>query len=643
VALLVLSLGVFAWRCTGDPAIPFVVQDARAPWIGYPLPPAGVVTSALLDDLPTTVFVRVFESPASGEGRLRIRALRRFEVHLNGKPVPAPPAPRHWKEYVELPVQLAAGANTLAVSVVNPTGPGLLSLVLEEAPTPLQSDARFVVSTLALPTRGARLLGGAAANPNSFTMPSPREGLAARGVLPAAGFALAALIFVALRGERGREWAPFARRALPGLIALLWLALLVKAVAIPLRVGFDAHHHVDYVEYLLERGHLPLASDGWSMFHPPLYYAPTAALVAAQRWLAPEAETLLAWRLVGWAAGLGTALLCGALAVRLMGRSRESALAAGFAALLPMNLYISSYLTNESLAATACTALILATVALLLRARTRPRDVLLWAGLAALALLTKYTAWLVAGVAGCFLLVAWARNERLPARRLARNGALALAVVAAVAGWFYVRNLIHLGQLFPLNTDLPGATQAWWQQPGYYTPAFFLHFGDALRHPFLSGFHTAWDSFYATLWGDGQLAGQVTARLRHPYWDWDLMAAGYALALPASAAVLLGVGLSLRRALHAPEAGTRAAYSFLLTLSWALLLSVLYMTLRQPDYGPAKSFYALAGIGPLSIYFATGLGALDRWLEQHGLTWARTLQWGWLGATAMTFALSYTT
>ena len=47
-----------------------------------------------------------------------------------------------------------------------------------------------------------------------------------------------------------------------------------------------------------------------------------------------------------------------------------------------------------------------------------------------------------------------------------------------------MRNLVHLGQLFPLNTDLPGATQAWWQQPGYYTPAFFLHFGDALRHPF---------------------------------------------------------------------------------------------------------------------------------------------------------------
>jgi hypothetical protein len=639
----VLALGAFAWRCAGDPAIPFVVQDARAPWIGYPLPPAGVVTSAPLDALPSTVFVRIFESPAAGEGHLRIRALRRFEVNLNGQPVPTPPATRHWKEYVELPVRIAAGSNTLAVSVVNPTGPGLLSLELEGAPTPLQSDAGFVVTTLALPTRGARLLRGAAANPNSFTMPSPGEGFAARGILPAAGFALAALIFVALGGERGREWRRFAGRALPGLIALLWLALLVKAAAIPLHVGFDAHHHVDYVAYLLDRGELPLASDGWSMFHPPLYYVPTAALVTAQRWLAPEAETLLAWRLVGWAAGLGTALLCGALAVRLLGRTREAALAAGFAALLPMNLYISSYLTNESLAATTCTALILATVTLLVRAGTRPRDVLLWAGLAALALLTKYTAWLVTGVAGCFLLVAWARSERLPARTLARHGALALVVVAAIAGWFYVRNLVHLGQPFPLNTDLPGATQAWWQQPGYYTPAFFLHFGDALRHPFLAGFHAAWDSLYATLWGDGQLAGQVTARLRHPYWDWDLMAAGYALALPASAAVLLGVALSLGRAFSDPEAGVRAAHSFLLTLSWALLLSVLYMTLRQPDYGPAKSFYALSGIGPLAVYFATGVGALDRWLEQHTLPWARALLWGWLGATALTFALSYLT
>lgn len=637
-----LSLGAFAWRCTRDPAVPFLVQDEAAPWIGYPLPPAGIVTAARLDDLPATTFTRTFEAPRAGPARLTLRALRRFEVWLDGERLPAPPPPRHWREYTELPVALGAGAHELVVSVVNPTGPGLLSLRLEGPDVTLRSDEGFVASAHGLRARPARLVTGTSPNPNAFTMPSPREGLAERGVVPAAGFALGALLFLATRSGAGRRLASRAPRAtLPALVVLLWLALLARASAIPLAVGFDARHHVDYVRFLLERGALPLATDGWSMFHPPAYYATTAALVALQGWLAPAANTLLAWKLVGWAAGLGTALLCGVLAARLFGPGRESALAAGFAALLPMNLYVSCYPTNESLAATASTAVVLATVTLLLRARTRLRDAALWAVWVALALLTKYTAWIVAGTGAFFLLVAGWRNERLRPGALAGRAAVATAVVAGLAGWLYARNLLHFGQPFPLNTDLPGAVQVWWQQPGYYTPAFFLRFGEVLSHPFLAGFHTAWDSFYATLWGDGQLAGQVTARLRHPFWDWELMAIGYWLALPASAAIALGTALVLRDAFRAPTGGARAARSFLLALSWALLVSVLWMTLRQPDYGPAKAFYALAGIGPLALFFARGVGAVDRRLEDAGSVWARTLLWGWLGATALVFALSY--
>jgi len=597
-----------------------------------------VVTAAPLDDLPATVFGRGFEAPAGGEALLRIRALRRFEVRLNGEELPAPPAPRHWRTFSEIPVRLRAGVNELAVAVRNPTGPGLLSLELRGAGEPVRSDGSFVAATRDQPARRARLVRPRP-NPNSFTMPSPREGFAARGWLPAAGFALGSVLLLALAGGSGP--LPGGRRIVPVAVAGLWLALLVKASGIPLNVGFDAHHHVDYVTFLLEHGRLPLADDGWSMFHPPAYYLPTALLVALQRGLAPAAETLLAWRLTGWAAGLGSALLCGALAARVLGRGRETALATAFAGLLPMNLYISAYLTNESLAAATCTALVLATVAILLRGETRGRDAALWAALLSLAALTKYTAWVVGAVAGFFLLVSWLRTERLGAAALARHVAVATGVVALLAGWLYLRNLAHFGTPFPLNTDLPGTTQAWWQQPGYYTPAFLLRFGEVLGHPFLAGFHGAWDSFYATLWGDGQMAGGVTAQLRHPHWDWELMAAGYWLALPASAAVLLGAGLTLQRALRDPAPGVRAALSFLLTLSWALLLSVLYMTLRQPDYGPTKSFYALAGIGPLAVFFASGVGRVDRWLEARGQRAARALLWGWLGATALTFALSF--
>ena len=37
----------------------------------------------------------------------------------------------------------------------------------------------------------------------------------------------------------------------------------------------------------------------------------------------------------------------------------------------------------------------------------------------------------------------------------------------------------------------------------------------------------------------------------------------------------------------------------------------------------------------------TSVHLYDRWLERRGQTWARTLLWGWLGATAITFAAAF--
>ncbi|MBW1686778.1 MAG: glycosyltransferase family 39 protein [Deltaproteobacteria bacterium] len=647
-ALLLLSIGVFASRCVTNPAIPFLVQDAEAPWIMFPLPPTGLMGLASRDAPPVTTFRRSFDAPASGGPRaeLRVRAMRACQLWLNGAPI-APPgaAARHWREYrsLDLAAGLRPGANELRVEVINPTGPAMLSLRLEGLPQPLVSDGSWTASVDDGRPEQAIFADSERVNPNTYVMPSPLEGLAARRNTVLVAFVLSALLFLGARSEAGRRWSPRLARALPLLLALAWTALFATTMLkIPLDVGFDAHHHVDYIDFLRERHTLPLASDGWSMFHPPVYYAPTAALVELQAALAPSSESLLAWKLPGWLAGLGSTLLCWALARRLFGAStREAAFAGLFAATLPMNLYISSYVTNESLHATLASGVALATVALLLAARPTLKGLLAWAAVVSLAVLTKYTAWIVAAVAGFFLLAGWIRVEKAPPARIAKRLALLAGVVLALAGWFYIRNVIHFGQAFPLNVDLPGQTQQWWSQPGYYTPAFFLRFGAVLAHPYLAGFHAAWDSFYSTLWGDGQLAGQIVARARHPYWDYELMAAGYWLALPATAFLALGAARSLRLAFRDPDAGHRAAHSFLLTLAYTLLLSVLYMTLRQPDYGQAKAFYALAAIAPLSVFFALGCGAADAWLEARGASWARALLYGWLGTFSTVLLLSY--
>jgi len=647
-ALLLVSIGVFAARCVTNPEIPFLVQDAKAPWIMFPIAPTGLMGLAPRDAPPVTTFRRRFEAPAAGAPRaeLRVRALRACKLWLNGEPLgPPEPAGGHWREYRTFDVSagLRPGANELRVEVVNPTGPAMLSLRLEGLPRPLVSDGSWTVSLDDAGPKQAVFADAERVNPSTYSMPSPPEGLAARRNTVLFAFLLSALLFLGTRSEAGRRWPARLAHALPLLVALAWSAIFVNTVLkIPLNIGFDAHHHVDYVDFLRERHTLPLANDGWSMFHPPVYYAATAALVGLQATLAPASGSLLAWKLPGWLAGLASALLCWALARRLFGaNSREVAFAGLFAATLPMNLYISSYVTNESLHAALASGVVLATVALLLAARPSPRGLLGWAALVSLAVLTKYTAWIVAAVAGFFLLTGWIRVEKAPPARIARRLALLSGVVLALSGWLYVRNLVHFGQVFPLNVDLPGQTQQWWSQPGYYTPEFFLGFGAVLGHPYLAGFTTAWDSFYSTFWGDGQLAGQIVARARHPFWDYQLMAAGYWLAVPATALLALGAVRGLRLALRDPDGGRRAAHSFLLTLSYTLLLSVLYMTLRQPDYGQAKAFYALAAIAPLSIFFALGCGAVDAWLEERGASWARALLYGWLGAFCAALLLSY--
>jgi hypothetical protein len=378
-ALLLLSTGVFAARCVTNPAIPFLVQDAEAPWIMFPIAPTGLMGLASRDAPPVTTFRRSFDVPASGVARaeLRVRAMRACELWLNGAPINPPGASaRHWREYRSLDVSggLRPGANELRVEVRNPTGPGMLSLRLEGLPQPLVSDGSWTVSVDDGGPKQAIFADAERVNPSTYAMPSPLEGLAARRNTVLVAFVLSALLFLGARSEAGRRWPPRLAQALPLLVALAWTALFATTMLkIPLHVGFDAHHHVDYVDFLRERHTLPLASDGWSMFHPPVYYAPTAALVELQAALAPGSESLLAWKLPGWLAGLGSALLCWALGRRLFGAStREAAFAGLFAATLPMNLYISSYVTNESLHAALASGVALATVALLARRGCSP-------------------------------------------------------------------------------------------------------------------------------------------------------------------------------------------------------------------------------------------------------------------------------
>jgi hypothetical protein len=133
----------------------------------------------------------------------------------------------------------------------------------------------------------------------------------------------------------------------------------------------------------------------------------------------------------------------------------------------------------------------------------------------------------------------------------------------------------------------------------------------------------------------------MLAARRHPHWDWELMAAGYLWALPATALIGFGALRSGHAALRATDPHLRALHSFLLSVAWALLLSVLFMTLRQPDYGLAKAFYGLAGLAPLCVFFGMGAGAVDRWLAQRSPGIGQPVFYAWLGGFVVTTFVPY--
>jgi hypothetical protein len=285
---------------------------------------------------------------------------------------------------------------------------------------------------------------------------------------------------------------------------------------------------------------------------------------------------------------------------------------------------------------------VLLTVDLLLATSSTRRRILVLGSLVGLALLTKYTAVIVGVVAVFFLSCKLLAVERAaPARVVAAIGLFAAPPVV-LAGWFYARNVLLFGDPLIANWgDMPGPTLKWWQQPGFHTAAFYLHFGESFSHPYLSAFTSFWDSLYSTLWGDGGIAGRVNPTQRHGFWNYQFMSAGYLLAVPATLFAAAGAVRSACRALTDDDPRRRAAFSFITTLGYAILYGLLYMSLRLPYFAQAKATYGLVVMPVLSVFFADGLSWLDDALVRRGWHFARALVAGWFTAFAVTCFLAF--
>jgi hypothetical protein len=184
-----------------------------------------------------------------------------------------------------------------------------------------------------------------------------------------------------------RDWVNCVEVAFGLAGALVLLALALRRLDVPwtlagpfvagvaLRIGYlsvtpyslrdhDVAGHIEYVEYVLNHHSLPGSYDGWSFYHPPLYYILAAALWKALVVVGVHSRDGILWALqvqsmvyefgfVAFALGTATLWLAqlpdAAFGRRLMSRSWLGALLAALLCVWPSGVIHSVRIGNDDL------------------------------------------------------------------------------------------------------------------------------------------------------------------------------------------------------------------------------------------------------------------------------------------------------
>jgi tetratricopeptide (TPR) repeat protein len=620
LGLLALLAGVFSLFCVykarRSERVPFLAACCDAEWVVFPSAPSAAIrrTTPL-----ETEFRRTFElASAPTVGRLELRGFTSLNVTLNGVELPsAGTGSTSWKDPSLWDVRpaLRAGSNELRVRVTNERGPPALWAKLTTDSVSILSDAEFRATCAGSAERPVRLAsvamtewgtGGAssAVGPrrSDSANPTPWKGLRDRwGTLALVGV-LATLIVTWIR-RRPIAWTPATLAALVAALGLAHALLFWNNRGIAPSQGFDALAHLDYVAHVFRTWSVPLADEGWEMYQPPAWYFLAAAAWKLFGVTPGTPESLAVLRMLAWLAlALQLVAVAGTLweVCRSTATPKIAAVGVVFAALLPMQLYLFSFPTNESWAATwIALALWLAVRSLVRGARSWLLHATIGA-LLGLALLTKFSGLLaLCGVVALLAAKAlWGREARVST--LIRTAGIVAFVAVALATPYYAKVYERFGEILVWNLDdVTGF--AWWQDPGYHVAGDYFRFGESLVRPLLSSFAGIPDALFSTLWSDGMLGGSARVDVRPP-WDYSLLAALVPWGLLASALIVWGVFEDLRAWIERGEYGP----SLLFGLAGVTLAALISLTLDLPTFAQAKSIYAASVVAALALAFARG-------------------------------------
>jgi 4-amino-4-deoxy-L-arabinose transferase-like glycosyltransferase len=276
-----------------------------------------------------------------------------------------------------------------------------------------------------------------------------------------------------------------------GLAVVLRVLLIINAPA----YGYVWDFYQEGVARLYAQGHLPLSTDCWQCYHPPLFYWLGWPFYAIGVRIAPGNDDL-AWRLLAGEALLAVAVLVyyGVRLLRLIG-CRGASLAAGVALLLMTPIL---FISSDAPDADTLVAALLSGFAFHATRIFGGRRVISTgdaAGLGVLiglAMATKFSGLIALGTAGVLILVRL--FEQRDRGATLRAGAIVVLLSLAIGGWKYVDNLRRYGTpLFANGSAAEGFTAGATRESGAYYEFLTIRLG-ALR----------------TLFGREAPAGQLT-------------------------------------------------------------------------------------------------------------------------------------
>ncbi len=611
IATAIAMIAALWWKCRFDPAINFLPSDSGAEWIVFPSPiQAGAHKIAILD----ATFRREFQIANLPKlTPLEIRAARRVELKINGTPIEVG-TPRNWKDVATLDVAgfLQIGPNKIEARVFNDEAPPALWLRLSADDLQLRSDTNWDASFAGSAWRKT-IIAAEPRHPQPGNLLAGGEKILA--VLPKIWPAwLAFAVVAALCAWRGdRLMASISRKPsirifiFAGVAALAWAVLFWNNTRLlPFHCGYDSTDHIAYIKYIQEQRALPLPTEGFEAFQAPLYYALSAAALSVAGLTVANPGSIALLRALTMCFGIAHFLIV-LLCLRLLFPARPGTQLIGLllAAFLPMQLYLSHYPTNETLAAA------LVSLAIYFGLRILKKDAAsVWefCGLGlcvGAAILTKATALLlVPPLLGALILKM--TRDKVSLRTASSMLGATLAALFAMCGWYYIWIWKHFGTPVVGNWERRFGFN-WWQDPGFHTGIQYFRFGGALIDPLFSGYNSFADGIFSTLWGDG-LGGGLSDMLSRTPWNYDLMIGGYWLALIPTLLIVAGAAIATRRFI----CQSSTEWFLLIGFSTAVVVALIFMTLRVASYAQVKAFYGLSTLVPLCAFGAVGWEKIQR-------------------------------